>query len=182
MQKNLFKAAAIMIGMAMSMSSLTACGSDDDEPENNQEETTTSNYLGGVKYIINLSDTWYNFFDIKVTYIDIYGESHSGTLGENITETRFADFNKVSKSLSMTITAEPKGATPTFANDSTYKFTNNSAMYVYKCLATETDVYPIDGYAATKGNINVHGYTEGKSGMAEFLGESHDLFGHSYSF
>lgn len=160
-----------MVGMAMSMS-LTSCNDDDDEIYH----TDTTQYTAGVMYSINLSDTWYTFFDITATYTDLAGKTHTETITANKDIKLLDSFSTISKSYSFNMVAKPKATAPSFDSNATYKFTDNSAMYAYKYVATSTSTTP----GAIFKNESTESLTV--NDMAGFIADTQQLFTESYVF
>ena len=70
MKSTFFKTLAIIIGMMMSIS-LVSCGDDDD---NNEPENTKAVAYYDVKYVTDLNDDWFKFFDVTISYVNGAGE------------------------------------------------------------------------------------------------------------
>ncbi len=123
------KTLAIMLSMVMSIS-LWSCG--DDEPDNNgnNNNNETTEYIQG-EYIVTLSNDYYKFYDITLTYVDVNGQQVTQALTSN------ADFlgskvlySKANKDITFKVEATLKSSLPAY--DDTDATTYNFDVY---CIA-----------------------------------------------
>lgn len=75
--KQSFKATICSMACALtSLAVFVSCGNNDDAIDPNDVESVN------VKYSLNLSQTWFDFYDIKVTYFDESGQQQSMFVNE----------------------------------------------------------------------------------------------------
>lgn len=128
-----FKTLAIMLGMVMSFS-LVSCG--DDEPEDKDGTVTPdtpaavdTDFIQGC-YHVTLSDDYYKFYDVELTYVDVDGNQVSTPLTSNVdlwgTKVAYASANK---NVSMKVVATVKSELPAY--DSTTATNYNFNVYCY---------------------------------------------------
>jgi hypothetical protein len=130
----LFKTLAIMLSMVMSLS-MVSCG--DDEPDGGDDSIVTpdtpsvvdNDFIQGC-YHVTLSDDYYKFYDVELTYVDVDGNQVSKQLtgnadlwGEKVA------YSSANKSVSMKVVATVKSELPAY--DSTTATTYNFNVYCY---------------------------------------------------
>jgi hypothetical protein len=142
------KMLAIMVGMMMSMS-LVSCG-DDDGPD---DPTPTKTYVGA-RYVVSLSENWYKYFDIEVSYTDILGNNVTKVVDSNMEYFETVETEKAATSLSFTVVGKLKADLSDLDDDTVYQFTNASSMGVYNyqgsTTSTPTTAYSGGGSMTTK--------------------------------
>jgi hypothetical protein len=134
------KMLAIMLGMMMSMS-LVSCG-DDDGPD---DPTLTKTYVGA-RYVVSLSENWYKYFDIEVTYTDILGNTETKTVDSNMEYFEIVETEKAATAFSFKVVAKLKANLSDLDDDTIYQFTNASSMAVYNYKGS-TSITPTTAYS-----------------------------------
>ncbi len=143
-----FKTLAIMLGMAMSIS-LVSCGDDEpDDPNKNDNNsnngngstTTEASYTVHTSYDINLSQAFYDYFDIKVSFTATTGELQTLDLTQNaVWSTATVAYTNAPKNYYLVVTATPKANYPAIDASTTYYFDASCLMNIYKYTDAEKD-------------------------------------------
>ncbi len=126
-----FKILAILLGFVLCFS-FTGCG--DDEPDD--PTGSTDNYTR-VTYGMELSNTWYQYFDINITFTDVRGNSNTYTATANWTYDEFVKTAEAGTTFNIKVEATPKAGL-TFSDNESYRFSAACYMRVYTTTATGT--------------------------------------------
>lgn len=128
-----FKTTVLCLAMIAGSIFLTACDDDENEPEVTNAVTTIK-----TEFSVSLSENWYKFFDIEVTYTSETGE-------KTITLTQDWNFNmKIPYSAEpdkfvCNIIAKPKADVPAIEADATYLLKEEIHAAVYGILKDGTE-------------------------------------------
>jgi hypothetical protein len=128
MKTKLIGTIAIILGMIMTMP-LTSCGEDNDEPDTPTAETNT---YTRVHYVIRMAQTWYDYYDVEVTYTDVEGVSHTETINQDSQYDETVPTSKAGKKFDIDIVAKPKAEIPSINDTVTYSISKNCTMSVYR--------------------------------------------------
>jgi hypothetical protein len=117
------KAAAMILGVALCFT-LSACGDDDDD-DPKPEENTYAKLL----YDIQLSDDYYTYFDINVSYTDIEGNTQSQNITSNWKYSKTLATAKAASAIQISVVATAKTTYPEPVEGTEYTLG-------YNCLTT----------------------------------------------
>jgi hypothetical protein len=148
-----FKTIAVVLGMTMSVA-LVSCG--DDEPgntdntnnnsnnnsgsssDNNSGSTTVANYNVFGHYNINLSQAFYDFYDITVSFTDADGQLFTTPFTENYEwSTAAVSYDNAPKEYYLVVTATPKANHPAIDETATYYMDATCSLNLYKYTDAE---------------------------------------------
>lgn len=174
MKSTIFKTLSIMMGMVMSFS-LVSCGDDDD---NNEPEDPKAVAYYDVKYVTDLAEDWFKFFDVTITYVN--------GAGKEVTEA--IDINKDMPSTKIEAAMAPntinfkihvvrKATIPEVDPNIPYHFAGRAQLFVQAYLKDGTK----GEFGGDLGPANTHGNTIGGKDMEKFLNQysGTDIFNHS---
>lgn len=172
MKSTLFKVLTIIMGMVMSFS-LASCGGDDD---NEPDDPKAVSYYD-VKYVTDLDEDWFDFFDVTITYVSISGNETTEPIEMNTDLSTKIEADMAPKTINFKIHVTRKESIPTVNPDQTYHFTGKAQVWVQAYLKDNTkgdcggDLTP----ASTRGTT-----ISGKD-MEKFLDRYNnaDIFDHS---
>lgn len=166
-----FRIVAIMLGMVMSMG-FVSCGDDDDEPSN---PTTTENDVT-VSYNVTLSQAYYDYFNITVTYTDINGNEKTETItGDWKYPAQTIKESKAAKAYSLSVVAKPKSSNPEIVEGQAYKISHSCSVYVY---VTNSDGGVIKTNSDPTGSSTM---SVGNNNAIDYFTQEHSIFSRSYS-
>lgn len=172
MKSTFFKALAIITGMMMSFS-LVSCGDDDD---NEPDDPKVVSYYD-VKYVTDLDEDWFDFFDVTITYVNVAGIETTEPIEMNTNLTAKIEADMAPNAISFKIHVVRKEALPTVNPEQPYHFSGKAQLWVQAYLKDNTkgecggDMVP----ASTRGTT-----ISGKD-MDKFLDRYNntDIFDHS---
>ena len=133
-RKSLLKATVLCLAMMACCVTFSACSSDENEPE-----TIITNELTTIKaeYSVSLSEDWYRFFDIEVTYT-----SETGVKTILLTEDWNFDMNipytAGPDEFVCQVTAKPKADMPAIEENASYLLEENIQVRVNGILEDGT--------------------------------------------
>ena len=136
MRSNLFKSLAIIMGMMMSFS-FVSCGDDDDNDEPEPGDQKEVAYYD-VKYMTDLHDDWFDFFDVSITYVGTAGTEVTEPLERNTSFTENIEANVAPNSISFKIHVTPKASHPAIDVDKVYDFNGEAQLFVQAYLKDKT--------------------------------------------
>ncbi|MDE5870350.1 MAG: hypothetical protein K2H22_00170 [Muribaculaceae bacterium] len=111
MMKTTIKLMAMMLGIFAVAFGTTSCDKINDALEEHDPNDVKS---VNVEYSMDLSQTWFEFYDITVTYYDENGKEHSQTVTEKWEYGFSVKPNKAPKNYVFTVVATPKKEHPEF--------------------------------------------------------------------
>lgn len=163
MKSNLFKTIAIMMGMVMSFS-LVSCGDDDDkdEPENPKAVAYYD-----VKYVTDLGEDWFNFFDVAITYVNGAGEEKTQTIDINTELSDKIQANVAPNTINFKIHVVRKATIPEVDPNIPYHFTGRAQLYVQSYLKDNTK----GEFGGDFTLVSTRGTTIGGKDMEKFLNQ-----------
>lgn len=121
----LFKTLTLMLGMVMSLS-LTSCSDDDNDEEPNPNTVAKLE----VNYTVDLTQTWYDFYDIQVTYITPGGTPKTETISMDWNLNFELSYNEAPNAYSISVDAKPKVNPVEVVDGLTYTFEYECNMSV----------------------------------------------------
>ena len=136
-RKSLLKATVLCLAMMACCVTFSACSSDENEPE-----TIITNELTTIKaeYSVSLSEDWYRFFDIEVTYT-----SETGVKTILLTEDWNFDMNipytAGPDEFVCQVTAKPKADMPAIEENASYLLEENIQVKVNGILGGRNDEF-----------------------------------------
>ena len=127
LMKNCLKKFSLFAALLAMSPLLTACGGEGD-PESDNPSLTVSSVQ--VSYSVSLSDTWYKFFNVELSYTASPGETKVDTLDmdKNLNVT-YKSFESPSK-VSLKIVAKPKANHPDVDDGVTYPIDKDITLKV----------------------------------------------------
>lgn len=135
MKKTLFKALALLMGVAMS-TALIACGSDDDEPK--VPDTTKEIASYEITYLADPSQAYLNFYDLTWSYTDSNGETKTEALTEKKSLDINVPANVMPSEASITIHAKLKEPIPAHNEESVYEFSYSAQILVNRVFTDKS--------------------------------------------
>lgn len=173
MKSIFFKTLAIIMGMMMSIS-LVSCGDDDD---NNEPEDLKTVAYYDVKYVTDLNDDWFKFFDVTITYVNGAGEEKTEAIVENTDMSDKIQANVAPNTINFKIHVTRKATIPEVDPNLPYHFTGKAQLFVQAYLKDNTK----GEFGGDLGLVNTHGTTIGGKDMEKFLKQysGTDIFDHS---
>lgn len=162
-----------LISAIIFTSALISCGDDDDDKAPIPVDTTA--YVE-IEYDVDLSRTWYDYFDIEVTYTDVTGQIITTPLTRDWEYTKRVQLESAPKTLTMTVTAKPKS--------------NDTAPVATQSVTFERDCsMSVEGYDA-RGNKTSLQYeyeapmifTLQGDALTTMLSRTQELFNDVYTF
>lgn len=173
MKSTLFKALAIIMGMVMSFS-LVSCGDDDD---NNEPEDPKAVTYYDVKYVTDLDEDWFDFFDVTITYVNVAGKVTTEPIEMNKDLTAKIESDMAPNTINFKIHVARKASIPTVDPDQPYHFSGKAQLWFQAYLKDSTkgdcggDLTP----------VNTRGTAISGKDMEKFLERYNnaDIFDHS---
>ncbi|ADV43023.1 hypothetical protein [Bacteroides helcogenes] len=167
--KSLFKITILCLAMIAGCINLTACGDSDDEPEVTNELTTIK-----TTFSVSLSNDWYKFFDIEVTYTSETGEK-TITLTQDWMYEKDIPYSAEPDEFLCKVIAKPKANSPAIDANTTYLLEQSVHAEVSGILKDGTiDLdYGLIGSKSGKDEMN-------STGMEKYIKGEHRLL--SFSF
>lgn len=171
-RKSLLKATVLCLAMMAGSINFSACSSDENEPE-----TIITNELTTIEatYSVSLSDDWYRFFDIEVTYT-----SETGVKTILLTEDWNFDMNipytAGPDEFVCQVTAKPKADMPAIEENASYLLEENIQVRVNGILedGTMSSEY---GYSGNRSGTE----TKSSEGMKKYVTGEHSLMKFTYT-
>lgn len=171
-RKSLLKATVLCMAMMTCCVTFSACSSDENEPEiiSTNELTTIE-----ATYSVSLSEDWYRFFDIEVTYT-----SETGVKTILLTEDWNFDmkipYSAEPDEFVCHVTAKPKADMPAIDDNATYSLEENIRARVSGILedGTTSSEY---GYSGNKSGVNKNN----AEGMKKYVTAEHSLMTFTYT-
>jgi hypothetical protein len=149
---------------------LTACSSSDDAPDASTKGESIHAY-----YSVDLAQSWYDLYDVTVTYTDVKGVQQSLTISQNYTYDEYADADCASSTFSLSVVATPKSQTPAIDDNATYSFDKNCMVKIDKINNADNTVQTLH----TIGNSTT--LSAPGSAIEGHTSKSHTIFFTSYS-
>ena len=173
MKSTLFKTLAIMMGMVMSFS-LVSCGDDDGDKE--PEDPKAVAYYD-VKYVTDLGEDWFKFFDVSITYVNGAGEEKTDAIEENTHISDKIQANVAPNTVNFKIHVVRKANIPEVDPNTPYHFSGRAQLFVQAYLNDNTK----GEFGGDLGLVSTHGNTIGGKDMEKFLKQysGTDIFNHS---
>lgn len=167
--KGLFKLSVLYLAMIAGCIHLAACSDSDDEQEVTNELTTIK-----TEFSVSLSDDWYKYFDIEVTYTSETGEK-TITLTQDWTCKSDISYSAEPDEIICKVVANPKANAPAIDANATYLLEQNIYAKVIGILkdGTTDSHYGLIGSRSSKEDLN-------STGMEKYITKEHRLF--SFSF
>lgn len=170
--KSLLKAIALCMVMMACCVPFSACSSDENEPEiTSTDEITTVE----ATYSVSLSEDWYKFFDIEVTYT-----SETGVKTIFLTEDWNFDmqipYSAEPDEFVCQVTAKPKADMPAIDDNATYLLKQNIQAEVCGKLkdGKKSSDYGFIGTNSGKNNSNAEG-------MKKYVTKEYSLLSFTYT-
>lgn len=171
-RKSLLKATVLCLAMMACCINFSACSSDENEPE-----TIITNELTTIEaeYSVSLSEDWYRFFDIEVTYT-----SETGVKSILLTEDWNFDMNipytAGPDEFVCQVTARPKADMPAIEENASYLLEENIQVRVNGILedGTMSSEY---GYSGNRSGTE----TKSSEGMKKYITGEHSLMKFTYT-
>lgn len=159
---------------SFSMSPNVSCGGDDD---NNEPEEPKAVAYYDVKYVTELGEDWFDFFDVAITYVNIAGKETTEPIEMNTVFSTKIEAAMAPNTINFRIHVTRKASHPSVDPDQRYHFAGNAQVWVQAYLKDNTrgncsgDLIP----ASTRGTT-----ISGKD-MEKFLDRYNnaDIFDHS---
>lgn len=157
MKSTLFKALAIMIGMAMSISPVSCVDDDDNnEPENPKTVVSaTANYLA-------LVGTGYQaIYDVTVTYTDANGVENTAPMGKGFEQEVTIPGDKLPSDIVLKVEGKIKSILPEMPDDKIYTLDQIGSLIVtikYSDGATETKKANLKNESASSNGAHFKDY------------------------
>lgn len=173
MKSTIFKTLSIMMGMVMSFS-LVSCGDDDD---NNEPEDPKAVAYYDVKYVTNLGEDWFKFFDVTITYVNGAGVEKTETIVENTDLSDKIQANVAPNTINFKIHVVRKATIPEVDPNIPYHFAGQAQLFVQAYLKDNTK----GEFGGDLGLVSTRGNTIGGKDMEKFLKQysGTDIFNHS---
>jgi hypothetical protein len=141
MKRNiLWKAFVAVLAMMMCVS-FTACGGDDDDDDPVDPNAVAKVEVG---YTVTLSQAWYDYFDITVTYTGVDGSENTQTITENFTYKKSIEVGKALDVAAIQVVANPKSSYPAINDNDKYELKDQVTVQFYG--------YNASGSAVSYGN------------------------------
>lgn len=156
------------------MTIFSSCGDDNDEPTPNPTTVTLTEY--SAVYSVNLSQPWFDFFDIEVEYN--YGDGN--TVKEIITENksyRSTVNGNPDSEFEFKVTANPKSTQPNVTPNESYKLEKKTLFSVVGSFS--------DGHKETIAGSNsevTSSQTLRDNGMENYIKASHKICDYSQTY
>lgn len=150
---------------------LTACGDDDDDNGGGSPSVPVNPSTGvvsyNVEYDLDLSDAYYNFYDITLTYTDADGLVKTRELTADFEYEFDVPANKVSDSYVLKVVGTVKSSLPEISAESLYTFAKEGDMEVKAKTA--------DGKSSTEyyNSIVASSMTVRGNKVAEYVSDRH---------
>lgn len=144
------KMSALLTVFAMMFAfTLTSCGDDDPEPEPKPEPSAPTRI--GVNYKLELADTWWDFYNIEVTYTTVEGQEVTTTVTKGWEYSASAKFDEAATNYHFKATAVPKEHLPNL--DITIVYSLDRAYHFTACTLNDKDeqvsLLLTDGFSST---------------------------------
>lgn len=167
--KSLFKITVLCLVMIVGCINLTACSDSEDEPEVTNELTTIK-----TEFSVSLSNDWYKYFDIEVTYTSETGEK-TITLTQDWMYENNIPYSAEPDEIICKVVAKPKANTPAIEADANYLLEEKIRAEVSGILkdGTVDSHYGLIGSRTGKDEMN-------STGMEKYIKGEHRLL--SFSF
>ena len=171
--KILFKAAVLCMAMLAGSITFSSCSEDEEDPI---EEETNKLTDVNVKYSINLSENWFKYFDIEVSY-NTGVEEKTITITEGLSYNVTVPYTGEEVNYYCNVTAKPKAEVPAFNTDTAYYFAEEIQVVVSGKMedGTVASDFGLSG-AVASGSINIAG-----AAMEAYTHKEHKLYTFSYT-
>lgn len=133
MKSIFFKTLAIIMGM-MSIS-LVSCGYDDD---NNEPEDPKAVAYYDVKYVTDLNDDWFKFFNVTISYVNGAGEEKTEAIEINTDLPAKIEASMAPNTINFKIHVTRKATIPEVDPNLPYHFTGKARLFVQAYLKDNT--------------------------------------------
>lgn len=185
MKSNFLSVSMLSLLMLLSGAALTSCGDEADEPGNGSEQTPSTGDSDqssayqriGMTYEIELSDAWWDFFDIEVTYTAADGELKTETIEKGWSYSGSIAYAEVPDKMVFRSKAIPKAQHPAIDENTTYALDRRSAFHIYG-LDADNKVVATLSTRSSSVSLSCAG-----SKFGEYITSEHDsLAGWEYEF
>jgi hypothetical protein len=164
---------AIMLSVVLGLS-MTSCGNDD-EPDNDTNSSTASDHFVCLTYRVSLSQTWYDYFNIEVSYTDVLGKEHSEAISSDWTYQQLnIKSTEAGKDFAISVVAKPKSSDPTVEEGTAYKMSHDCSMLV-ETVDSNGNILKHNGYGSPS-SMSVGG-----DAAIRYFSTEHTIFSTSYS-
>lgn len=167
------KMAALLTVFAMMFAfTLTSCG-DDDGPDPDPQPVSTESIE--LYYSLDLDQTWWDFFDIEVTYTTADGKVVTTTPERNWNYVASAKYDEAPATCKFMVRATPKASQPAIDEDAIY---NLGGGYNFTAFSIK-DNDPQKGVIVV-GGTSLHLSAPG-SKFPDYASRSHDIVNNSWT-
>jgi hypothetical protein len=162
----------VMLGMILCLS-LVSCGDDANEKLVEDMVVANSQYAT-LKYGVVLSQVWYDYFNIEVSYIDINGTQSTTVIRKDWTyASSTVKTTEAGDAFGITVIAKPKSDDPAVASGAYYNLTENCYMN-FNVLDSYGRVIKQHNKASSTG------ISLGNDNAARFFSTEQEVFSTSY--
>lgn len=130
MKKLFYKMFGIVAAMSVAMF-VTACGDDEDEPQN-PGSTTQAVATYKVVSDITLSNDYYTFYDVNITYTESDGSEKTVTVSDDFAKTFTFDAASAPAKVVLKAYATPKSGYPEIDPEQTYTLESTTNFTLYR--------------------------------------------------
>lgn len=107
---------------------LTSCGNDDDNGDDGTSSPSVSSVE--VSYSVSLSDAWYKYYDVELSYTPAPGQTTTETLEMDKEMKISYKYAESPDEISLKIVAKPKANLPEIVDDETYELNKSISLNV----------------------------------------------------
>lgn len=170
--KNCLKKFSLFATLLAMSPLVTACGGNGDPESDNPAQTVSSVQ---VSYSVSLSDTWYKFFNVELSYTASPGETKVDTLemDKNLNVT-YKSFESPSK-VSLKIVAKPKANHPDIDDGVTYPIDKDITLKIVGVPSNG------EGAVFLFNEPQKSSKTTGSDALRKTLDKEHVLYDQSYT-
>lgn len=173
--EKLFKHLSVfMTLLLLSMSSvLASCGDDDEGPGSGEQSQTVSSVK--VSYSVSLSDNWYKYFNIELSFTNSTGKTTVETLDMDKNMEVTYKFSESPDKIGLKVVAKPKANRPDVEDGVTYQLNKDICLTVLGVASNGS------GYAFMFSEPKSSSMSSGGDAFRNFLDKEHVLYDQSYT-
>jgi len=127
--KKISRFSVLMAIFAIALSfTLTSCrDNDDDDPEVDDPQATLK---VEITYSVNLAETWYEFYNVEITYTDSIGNSETEIIGADYEKSMTLFMNEAPNTVAFKVIAKPKDTPPEVEDGKVYSLDHSANLRV----------------------------------------------------
>lgn len=172
MKKDNLLQAFIFLFTMLATGIYSSCG--DDKVVGDEVDPTEIKSVN-VDYQVSLSQTWYDYYTVEITYSDVNGVEHTETITSDWTYQATTGAEKAPKTYLCSVVARPKSPSPSVESGKVYSFSKDVSFEV-EAICDDGGVSVDLGYSSSTSNT----LSIAADKMAGFLSSERSIYDFSY--